>query len=173
MDQFSDDSYHAKPSIVSHAEVFQPQQSPQQPQIPQPPPKRSRLSTNLREEEERHKNTRPHFMGNLVYRPNEEEESDIYRRMVARRREDDEKYNNSQTMRHSRANSEDECDLYGRIIAKKLRRLPEWERQLLMYKIDGMIINSMEQNGFTGTSSEGKCETENRDSQLDFKVDEE
>ncbi|KAF6201355.1 hypothetical protein GE061_005803 [Apolygus lucorum] len=36
---------------------------------------------------------------------------------------------------------EDECDLYGRILAKKLRRLPELDRAVLMHDIDGMMIN--------------------------------
>lgn len=35
---------------------------------------------------------------------------------------------------------EDDCDLYGKMLAKKLRRLPEEERQTFMYEIDGMFI---------------------------------
>ena len=35
--------------------------------------------------------------------------------------------------------SEDECDLFGRLVAKKLRRLPEYERDDLMYEIEGLF----------------------------------
>lgn len=35
---------------------------------------------------------------------------------------------------------EDEYDLYGRILANKIRKLPENERQLFMYDIDGMFV---------------------------------
>lgn len=36
---------------------------------------------------------------------------------------------------------EDECDLFARILAKKLRKIPEQERELVMYEIDGMLLN--------------------------------
>lgn len=43
-----------------------------------------------------------------------------------------------------RANTdEDDCDLFAKILAKKLRKLPEHERLLLMYEIDGMFINRL------------------------------
>ncbi|XP_072393914.1 uncharacterized protein [Diabrotica undecimpunctata] len=35
---------------------------------------------------------------------------------------------------------EDECELYAKILAKKLRKLPEEERQIMMYEIDGLFI---------------------------------
>lgn len=38
---------------------------------------------------------------------------------------------------------EDECDLYAKIFAKKLRKLPENEREIFMYQIDGMFINRL------------------------------
>lgn len=38
---------------------------------------------------------------------------------------------------------EDECDLYAKIFAKKLRKLPECEREIFMYEIDGMFINRL------------------------------
>ncbi|XP_044745678.1 uncharacterized protein LOC123307434 [Coccinella septempunctata] len=46
---------------------------------------------------------------------------------------------------------DDECELYGKMMAKKLRRLPLWERQLLMYRMDGMVINMMERCGFAAS----------------------
>lgn len=43
-----------------------------------------------------------------------------------------------------RANTEDDdCDLFAKILAKKLRKLPEHERLLLMYEIDGMFISRL------------------------------
>lgn len=42
---------------------------------------------------------------------------------------------------NKRSIEEDECDLFARILAKKLRKLPEHERELFMYEIDGMFIN--------------------------------
>lgn len=35
---------------------------------------------------------------------------------------------------------EDECDLYGRLIAKKLRKLPESQRERMMYEIQGLFM---------------------------------
>lgn len=40
-------------------------------------------------------------------------------------------------------NEEDEYDLFAKMLAKKLRKLPEQERELFMYEIDGMFINRM------------------------------
>lgn len=40
---------------------------------------------------------------------------------------------------------EDEYDLYGRIFANKLRKLPENERELFMYDIDGMFVQRYHQ----------------------------
>jgi len=40
----------------------------------------------------------------------------------------------------NKKHEEDEYDLYGRILANKLRKLPENERQLFMYNIDGMFV---------------------------------
>lgn len=39
--------------------------------------------------------------------------------------------------------TDDEYDLFGKILAKKLRKLPEHERTLLMYEIDGLFIKAM------------------------------
>jgi hypothetical protein len=36
----------------------------------------------------------------------------------------------------------DECDLYGKLIAKKLRKIPESEREQLMYEIDGIFLRA-------------------------------
>lgn len=38
---------------------------------------------------------------------------------------------------------EDECDLYGKIFAKKLRKLPDNEREIFMYEINGMFVNRL------------------------------
>ena len=35
---------------------------------------------------------------------------------------------------------EDDCDLYGKLIAKKLRKLPEPQRERLMYEIQGLFV---------------------------------
>lgn len=35
---------------------------------------------------------------------------------------------------------EDECDLYGKLLAQKLRKLPEREREEVMYEIDGLML---------------------------------
>lgn len=40
----------------------------------------------------------------------------------------------------SKKHEEDEYDLYGRILANKIRKLPENERELFMYDIDGMFV---------------------------------
>lgn len=42
-----------------------------------------------------------------------------------------------------RGSEEDECDLYCKLLAKKLRGLPENDRALFMYEIDGMFINRL------------------------------
>jgi hypothetical protein len=41
-----------------------------------------------------------------------------------------------------RKKDDDECDLYGKLIAKKLRRIPESEREQLMYEIDGLFLRN-------------------------------
>ncbi|XP_050424209.1 uncharacterized protein LOC126835579 [Adelges cooleyi] len=38
---------------------------------------------------------------------------------------------------------EDEYDLFGRMLAKKIRKLPELERQVFMYEIEGMYIDKL------------------------------
>lgn len=40
----------------------------------------------------------------------------------------------------NKKHEDDEYDLYGRILAHKLRKLPENERELFMYDIDGMFV---------------------------------
>lgn len=46
---------------------------------------------------------------------------------------------------------EDECDLYGKILAKKLKKLPEEERELVMYEIDGLLLNRRRNLFLSGT----------------------
>lgn len=41
-----------------------------------------------------------------------------------------------------RKKDNDKCDLYGKLIAKKLRRIPESEREQLMYEIDGHFLRN-------------------------------
>lgn len=36
---------------------------------------------------------------------------------------------------------EDDCDLFAKMLAKKLRKLPEHERESLMYQMHGMLVN--------------------------------
>ncbi|CAH1962081.1 unnamed protein product [Acanthoscelides obtectus] len=38
---------------------------------------------------------------------------------------------------------EDECDLYGRMLAKKLRKIPEFQREYLMHDINEMVLRAM------------------------------
>ncbi|KAJ8915431.1 hypothetical protein NQ315_003192 [Exocentrus adspersus] len=40
---------------------------------------------------------------------------------------------------------DDECDLFAKILAKRLRKLPENERQVMMYDIDGLFVNNIHQ----------------------------
>ncbi|KAI4458962.1 alcohol dehydrogenase transcription factor myb/sant-like [Holotrichia oblita] len=37
---------------------------------------------------------------------------------------------------------EDDCDIYAKLLAKKLRRYPERMRYMLMYKIDGLLLDN-------------------------------
>lgn len=56
---------------------------------------------------------------------------------------------------------EDECDLYGKILAKKLRKLPEFEREFLMHDIDGMVLNAMRSRLSVSTPSYFSTEPSN------------
>lgn len=38
---------------------------------------------------------------------------------------------------------DDEYDLFGKMLAKKIRKLPENEREVFMYEIEGMYINKL------------------------------
>ena len=46
---------------------------------------------------------------------------------------------------------EDECDLFGKMLAKKLKKLPEYEREEFMYEIDGMFIRRLRSHNSTTT----------------------
>lgn len=37
---------------------------------------------------------------------------------------------------------EDECDIYGKLLAKKLRKYPGRMRDIIMYKIDGLLLDN-------------------------------
>ncbi|CAB3262182.1 unnamed protein product [Arctia plantaginis] len=47
---------------------------------------------------------------------------------------------------------EDECDLYGKLLAKKIRELPNDERKLIMYEIDGLVIRKIKQRSISRKS---------------------
>lgn len=47
------------------------------------------------------------------------------------------------TKRASAKEDDDEYDLFGKMLAKKIRKLPENEREVFMYEIEGMYINKL------------------------------
>ncbi|XP_049803781.1 uncharacterized protein LOC126238953 [Schistocerca nitens] len=54
------------------------------------------------------------------------------------------------SQRLSCANSEDdECDMYGKLLAKKMQELPQDDRKLMMYEIDGLFIKRIKQRSFS------------------------
>ncbi|KAJ0176219.1 hypothetical protein K1T71_008393 [Dendrolimus kikuchii] len=63
-------------------------------------------------------------------------------------------------------NNDDDCELYGRLLAKKLRRFSQYDREELMYEIDGLLLkrnrsrnnpDSSQQDAFSQIK---KCEEE-------------
>ncbi|XP_077297883.1 uncharacterized protein LOC143919440 [Arctopsyche grandis] len=46
---------------------------------------------------------------------------------------------------NKRSNEDDECDLFTKLLAKKLKKLPNHERELFMYEIDGLFIKRSNQ----------------------------
>lgn len=44
-----------------------------------------------------------------------------------------------------RSREDDECDLFTKLLAKKLKKLPNHERELFMYEIDGLFIKRSNQ----------------------------
>lgn len=52
-------------------------------------------------------------------------------------------FNTLNSVLKDRRTEEDECDLYCKLLAKKLRGLPENERTIFMYEIDGMFIKRL------------------------------
>lgn len=47
---------------------------------------------------------------------------------------------------------EDECDLYGKLLSKKLKRLPEGEREEVMYEIDGLLLQKIRSRNINNNS---------------------
>lgn len=45
--------------------------------------------------------------------------------------------------RASDKEDDNEYDLFGKMLAKKIRKLPEHEREVFMYEIQGMYINKL------------------------------
>ena len=65
-----------------------------------------------------------------------------------------EEFNVKNNAASKRVNKEDdECDLFAKILAKKLRKLPEHDRYLFMYEIDGMFLNKLCGDSSSLTSS--------------------
>lgn len=52
-------------------------------------------------------------------------------------------FKNVITKRASDKEEDDEYDLFGKMLVKKIRKLPEHEREVFMYEIDGMYINKL------------------------------
>lgn len=50
------------------------------------------------------------------------------------------------------ANEQDECDLYASLFARKLRELPEDERKIFMYEIDGLFVERIYKKRSNDTS---------------------
>lgn len=48
----------------------------------------------------------------------------------------------NQVLQNKQGNSEDDCDLYGKLLATKLKRYPVQQRQRVMYKIDGLLLDN-------------------------------
>lgn len=46
------------------------------------------------------------------------------------------------------AHKDDDCDLFAKLLAIKLRELPNDERKVMMYQIDGLFINRINQNSY-------------------------
>ncbi|XP_038220497.1 uncharacterized protein LOC119838581 [Zerene cesonia] len=46
------------------------------------------------------------------------------------------------------AHEDDDCDLYAKLLAIKLRELPNDERKLIMYQIDGLFISRINQRSY-------------------------
>lgn len=46
------------------------------------------------------------------------------------------------------AHEDDDCDLYAKLLAIKLRELPNDERKIIMYQIDGLFINRINQSSY-------------------------
>lgn len=51
---------------------------------------------------------------------------------------------------------EDEYDYYAKILAKKISKLPENEREVFMYEVDGLYINFLRR---TNNQSSTSCST--------------
>lgn len=62
---------------------------------------------------------------------------------------------------------DDEYDLFGKMLAKKIRKLPEHEREVFMYEIEGMYINKLRNvNSFSTHSNTSSTSTERFDPQF-------
>ncbi|KAL3283595.1 hypothetical protein HHI36_006733 [Cryptolaemus montrouzieri] len=48
-----------------------------------------------------------------------------------------------EVVRDGQQKEDDECELYGKMLAKKLRRFDDIDRQIIMHRIDGMIIDAL------------------------------
>jgi len=49
---------------------------------------------------------------------------------------------------------EDEYDCYAKILATKIRRLPENEREIFMYEVDGLYINFLRRSNNQSSASQ-------------------
>ncbi|XP_028143552.1 zinc finger protein 391 [Diabrotica virgifera virgifera] len=59
----------------------------------------------------------------------------------------------NQIMLKKEQKTEDECDLYGRLFANKLRKFSEFERQEIMYEVDGILLRRLQNHSHDSEDS--------------------
>lgn len=56
---------------------------------------------------------------------------------------------------------DDEYDLFGKMLAKKIRKLPEHEREVFMYEVEGLYFNKVRRVKFSNSSEGSNINSEN------------
>lgn len=57
------------------------------------------------------------------------------------------------TLEHCINNRKEDDDYYGKILAIKIRRLPENEREVFMYEVNGLYINRLRRSNYQSSTS--------------------
>jgi len=70
---------------------------------------------------------------------------------------------NAITKRASDKEDDDEYDLFGKMLAKKIRKLPENEREVFMYEIEGMYIKKLRNMNYFSSHSNASSTAERFD----------